>query len=245
VARVVEWLSLANRILVFAQRLLDTAEVPVTPQGARDARVIALALVARTISNLKGALGMIEAGQIIEARALARCCWENLFWAAALTKKGDEFVRQVVSDDAFSRVKRGKRLMNWSNEQETPRDFEAKLETFLDGYAAENPDRAGIQHAAAAEAGGVKGGYIIYGELSTDAAHPSALSLSRHVSLEGEQFTLHAVVPPEPDEIEQTLEFGCSAILGVTTAANQMLGSPIKLNEVFDAFIALSNKSKK
>ena len=45
VARVVEWLSLANCILVFAQRLLDTAEVPVTPQGARDARVIALALV--------------------------------------------------------------------------------------------------------------------------------------------------------------------------------------------------------
>ena len=26
--------------------------------------------------------------------------------------------------------------MNWSNEQKTPRDFEAKLETFLDGYAA-------------------------------------------------------------------------------------------------------------
>jgi hypothetical protein len=123
VARVDEWLSLANRILVFAQRLLDTAEVPVTPQGARDARVIAFALVARTISNLKGALGMIEAGQIIEARTLARCCWENLFWAAALTKKGDKFVRQVVSDDAFSRVKRGRRLMNWSNEQETPQGW--------------------------------------------------------------------------------------------------------------------------
>jgi hypothetical protein len=35
---------------------------------------------------------------------MARCCYENLFWIAALTKKGDEFVKAMELDDAASRA---------------------------------------------------------------------------------------------------------------------------------------------
>jgi hypothetical protein len=246
VTRIDEWKGLARRIVKAAQQIFDTADVQVTEKGARDPKFIAMALLARTIGNLEGALDMIEKGKVVEARTLTRCCWENLFWAAALTKKGDEFINKIVADDAFSREKRGKRLVNWSKSQETPRDFESKLEEFLKDYAEKNPERAGIQHAAAADAGNVRGGYIIYGELSTDAAHPSAVSLSRHVEWNeaDNSFTMRAEPAADDEEIEQTLEFGCSSMLGVVTAANQVLGYPIKLNDLFAEFQALSNRSK-
>src|SRR5947207_13145085 len=31
-----------------------------------------------------------------------RCCWESLFWIAALEKKGPEFVKEIEADDNFS-----------------------------------------------------------------------------------------------------------------------------------------------
>jgi hypothetical protein len=240
------WRALAGRILKRANDVFEGANVPLTEKGAKDPKVIALALLARTVNNFEAALKMIEAGYVVEARTLTRCCWENLFWSAALVKKGEEFVQRIELDDAFSRQKRGKRLLNWSKAQEAPRDFESTLEAFLEEFAERNPDRAGIQHAQAAEAGSVKGGYIIYGELSNDAAHPSASSLSRHVEWNDDDsnFTIHARAPVELDEVEQTLEFACSSMFGVLVAANQLFGYPINVDAEAKEFTALSNKSK-
>ena len=49
--------------------------------------------------------------------------------------------------------------------------------------------------AAAADQGSVKGGYIIYGELSTDSAHPSAMSLDRYVDFNEEENHIRAACP--------------------------------------------------
>jgi hypothetical protein len=183
----------------------------------------------------------------VEARTLTRCCWENLFWAAALAKKGDEFVNRVIFDDAFSRHKRGKRLLNWSKAQEVPRDFERTLDEFLKDYSEKNPNRNAIQHAAAADQGSVKGGYIIYGELSTDSAHPSATSLDRYVDINEEEniFALRARPELDESEVEQTIEFCCSSLLGVAVAVNQMLRFPIRLQDLADEFTTLSSSPTK
>ena len=42
-------------------------------------RILALALLSRTLSNLKGVAILTERGLAVEARTLARCCYENLF----------------------------------------------------------------------------------------------------------------------------------------------------------------------
>jgi hypothetical protein len=243
VTRAEEWRSLAERILAAAREVFEAADIA---ENARDPRLLALTLLARTVGNFEGALSELSNNRIVESRTLVRCCWENLFWTAALAKKGDEFVQKVIADDAFSRHRRGKRLLQWSKTQASPRDFERKLEEFLEDYEEKNPDKAAIQHATAADVGAVKGGYIIYGELSTDAAHPSAVSLDRHADFDetGNEFTLRARPEVVQDEVEQTLEFGCSATLGVAVAANQILGFPVKLNDLAEEFQALSNKSK-
>jgi len=49
--------------------------------------------------------------------------------------------------------------------------------------------------------------------------------------------------PVDEGEVEETLEFGCSAMLGVTTATNQLVGYPVKLNAEYDDFISLSNRA--
>lgn len=226
-----------------AKQIFETADIP---ENTRDPRLLALTLLARTVGNFEGALSELSNNRIVESRALVRCCWENLFWTAALARKGDEFVKKVIADDAFSRHRRGKRLLDWSKAQASPRDFESKLEEFIKDHEEKNPDKAGIQHAAAADVGAVKGGYIIYGELSTDAAHPSALSLDRHVDFDeaSDEFTIRARPEVVQEEVEQTLEFGCSATLGVAVAANQILEFPVNLNDLAEQFQALSNKSK-
>jgi hypothetical protein len=79
-----EWRSLAGKLLEAGAQLFDSTDIVRTLQGARDPKIVALSLLARTIGNFEGALVMLDQNRIVEARALIRCCWENLFWSAAL-----------------------------------------------------------------------------------------------------------------------------------------------------------------
>ena len=83
----------------------------------------------------------------------------------------------------------------------------------------------------------------MYGQLSADAAHPSAESLSRHMQRESDgSLTLVANAPTDHAEMLQTQEFACSLMMGVIVATNQILGglpSGKKLHEVFEQFLEL------
>ena len=50
--------------------------------------------------------------------------------------------------------------------------------------------------------------YVFYGELSSDAAHPSAASLDRHVIETDGGITLIGSPHAGTDEVFETLEFG-------------------------------------
>ena len=76
---------------------------------------LALTLLARTISNLKGALILLDARRIVEARTITRCCLENLYWTIALTEKGDAFVLQMRDDDLGHRKATGQAI--FANEE--------------------------------------------------------------------------------------------------------------------------------
>jgi len=250
-AHIEGWRSLASRLIAKGQAIFDNATVLEGKLGTKHPKVVALTLLARTVGNFEAALLLLDDGRAVEARTLVRCCFENFFWAAALAKKGDEFVRHMELDDAASRKRRAKGLLEWAGQQDHDLDFAKNLEAFVEDLDKKNPKAPLINQKTAAEHGTIKPAYIFYGELSNDAAHPSATSLSRHVTWDDEsndaQFTVHARPMPVEGEVEQTYEFACNAMLGVCVAVNQALGgteSGERLWTLGDAFRALSDDSK-
>ena len=78
-----------------------------TTKGTRDPKVIALALLSRSLGHFKAISHLLEIGLMVEARTLTRCIFENLFMQGGLAEQGDEFVRKMINDAAKSKQSRG------------------------------------------------------------------------------------------------------------------------------------------
>jgi hypothetical protein len=244
------WLSLADRLYEKGKAIFDHSDRRESEVGTNDPQVVALTLLARTMGNFQALVLLLEHNHIVEARTLARCCWENFFWISALAKKGDKFIEEMILDDAASRKKRAKGLLEWTCEQDKELEFTPNLQSFYEDLKKEQPKAALITHKKTAEDGTIKHGYLVYAELSNDAAHPSTTSLSRHVTSGGDEagFTVHARPVNEPGEADDTLELACSALLGVCVAANEVVDGTeggerlLALSEVFRA-LSEANKA--
>ncbi|MBT2854216.1 hypothetical protein HIQ35_11870, partial [Staphylococcus coagulans] len=94
-----EWKSHCVDIGECAMAIFATADVKITPKGFADPSFLALTLLARTASNLKATLILLNAKQIVEARTIARCSLENLYWIVGLAEDGDKFVSQMRDDE--------------------------------------------------------------------------------------------------------------------------------------------------
>ena len=241
------WLAFGAKLLNVCEAILHQAEIPEEGRSTPDPRLVALTLMCRTVNNFAALRLLVENEFIIEARTLVRCCWENLFWIGGLTADGHGFVKRMIGEDVTSKLKRGNELLEWARKV----DFEGDLTSFLAKLKAENPKQTKISFQSEAQAGNVGDGYIVYRVLSTDAAHPSATSLSRHYELDescgasGE--TLRGTPIIDAGEIEETLEFACSALLGVCVGTNKLVGgTPAgeQLADLFQEFRKLSDASK-
>jgi hypothetical protein len=90
--------------------------------------------------------------------------------------------------------------------------------------------------------------YVFYSQLSSDAAHPSVTALNRYVVPHTADEVGGIDVEPmvKDEEIEETLELLCQAVMCVCVGVNQMLGGTqggSALNGLADEYVALSNKS--
>lgn len=78
-----------------------------------------------------------------------------------------------------------------------------------------------------ADSGPIPDGYIIYMTVSDDAAHPTVRSLSRHIK-EGSELgvinQLDIIPPADPEEVIETIDFGCGALLGACYAFGEVRG---------------------
>jgi hypothetical protein len=81
------WTALAARLHKIGLDIFATANVSITDKGFADEKVLALALLARTLSHLKGTLLLLREKRIVEARTITRCCYENLYWVVGLDVK--------------------------------------------------------------------------------------------------------------------------------------------------------------
>jgi hypothetical protein len=243
-----EWLALGGRLLVQCDLLLKTANISQKNQDETNQCTVALALLCRTVNNYAAARELLEKDFVVEARTLVRCCYENLFWIASLNTEGPKFIEQMIMADATHRIKRGNALLEWARAS-GGQSFESTLDAFLQKLESETPKKGDVNLFEAAKSGNIKAGYIIYRVLSTDAAHPSAVSLDRHLQYDdgenAQKLTFLGMPRVDNDEESETAEFAFGALLTVALLANKIVGGTEAgdaLADLHTEFRSLSNR---
>jgi len=244
---VASWLTLAEKLHAAGFEIFRTSEVPVTAKGYSDEKVLALTLLARTISNLKGVLLLVRHKRIVEARTIVRCCLENAYWVAGLCEEGEKFTRKMLRDEMSHRKARGKLIFESDFSLEA--EVKANLRAWMKNTNKRFADARILKPQEVASIGAVGKTYIFYGQLSSDSAHPSVDALNRYVvPHKNDEVGGIDVEPPVKDaEVAQTLEYLCLGVMSVCVGVNQILGGTpggASLNELADAYVELSNRSK-
>jgi hypothetical protein len=236
-----KWAELGDKLLQLAGEIYAEADLFETNLGATDPKVVALTLLCRTVGNFRGAMMMVDQGLIVEGRTLTRSCLENLIFIDALAKDGHDFVKDIVANDYKSREARGQVLAEWAGNQDDEPPFAKELHKFLKSIKGKSKTMINVKTTA--QSGVLKDSYVIYSLLSSDAAHPSADSLSRHTQRDNaDQLTIVADGITDIDETLETQQFACSFLLGVCVGTNQILGglpAGKKLAPTFDEFNVL------
>jgi hypothetical protein len=98
----------------------------------RDPKLIALALLSRSLGHFKAICRLLELGLLVEARTLTRCIFENLFMQGGLAERGDGFVQKMIDDAAKSKQSRGSWVLGWLDEQEGQTAYEGNLRKTID-----------------------------------------------------------------------------------------------------------------
>jgi hypothetical protein len=239
-----EWTQLANDIGQTALGILS-APLTLTEKRFRDPKALAFMLMARSLSHLRGVFTLVDAGLIVEARVLVRCCLENGFWVEQLLAEGDKFVRKMAADEARSRKVRGELAMRRKEAltDEASDRLRAQLRAINKGW----PDAESLNPKAVALNGVLAEGYLLYSQLSADAAHPTVTSLARHVVKDNGETVIDVEPTSTEQEIVMTLDWACNAMLGVAVGVNQILGNTPAgqgLRELGDRYHALTTGRK-
>ncbi len=243
------WFAFAAKLYDCGVRIFDGADISGVSR-ASDPKFIAMALLARTLSNFDAALELLKQGYIVEARTITRCCYENMFWIGGLQASGSEFVKLIQEDEAASRKRRGKWLLDWRERKEAFDRFDAeKVTSYIEELEKLFPKPQLLKFANVANSTLLKDGYIFYSQLSSDAAHPSASSLQRYIDRdEDKELRLRPDAGMRATEVVETIEYACNALLGVSVGANELAqGSPAGKEpwNLADEYQSLSNRTTK
>ena len=225
------------KAIQYAQRLLDVAiavvgaaRVVLNENGARDPKVVGLALLCRSISNFRTAILLAQQSHVMEARTLVRCLYENLLWAGALSERGLAFVLEMVADEAFNRKALAELTLKMSSKHGV--DIEGADSLTLRGMIKELvkqfPTTKKLHANRTATDSPVETAYVEYTRLSLDAVHCSVTALGRHLSselVEGKaSLTVSVAARTSPAELLETILHACRALTGVMVGANELVG---------------------
>ncbi|MGH6880754.1 DUF5677 domain-containing protein [Hypericibacter sp.] len=240
-------LGLAEKLCDNAVRMIMEVELKVEAHGAADYKMVACALCGRSLANFKGVRLMVEEGLIIEARTLVRACYENMFFIAKLTSDGPAFVDKMLEDEIASRLKRAKFVLATSELLEGLLEETRKnLREYSEKAKTNFPKAKVLSPKSVSEDGPLSQAYLVYSQLSAEAAHPSFSSLTRHFSRieeNGKEIRVFDIQPvPRDTDLDRTLYLGCTALLGVLVGTSQILGDTLAGKELWgllDEYTAL------
>lgn len=216
------WVSFAAGLRQAGLRLLAESNVKETNDGKAELKITGLMLLSRTLSNLKAALLLLEKKQIVEARIVARCCYENHLWALGLVRGGRKFKDDMIGDEM--RHKRTNMQTLFSSRAALDEDRMAKMRQWMrDTKHWEDADTLSPK-GVAKETGDRS--YIFYQYFSLDA-HPSIHTLNRYFEeAKAAEDSPTIIVEPEVNdaEIVETLNLLCLPVIGVFLGVSHLLG---------------------
>jgi hypothetical protein len=200
------------------------ANITITEHKLLDPKLLAVALLSRTLGNFRGAVRLVQQGLLVEARVLTRCCFENQLLIGGLYSQGCEFAQQIKADDVAGRKNRLKFIAENDSifeglSQET-RDEMARAQESLQAAAK----GAYLKYKEASVVGPFKEVYLAYSQFSGDAAHPTFTALMRHLSFEGGSAVFDVVPAANEHQLDETLHLACVALIGAAVAVNEMCG---------------------
>jgi len=234
-------MTFAEKLGRIGYEIFDTASVKVTEKGFADVKILALALLARTTSNLKGALILLAENRIVEARTITRCVFENQFWVVGLLEEGDKFATRMLHDEMSRRKGRSELIFQ---HVELDNEVETKLREYLKNTKKDFNKAKTLNPKEVASMGALANTYIFYGQLSSDSAHPSVDALNRYIVSHFEDDIDGIDVEPKVKVSEKTdtVDLLSLAVIGVYVAVNQVLhgaGNGYDLTQTADEYSAL------
>jgi hypothetical protein len=215
-------IAVSSSIAAASNAMVAQCVPRVTEHGLYDPNFLAYLLLCRTRSNFAAAILLTKQRMIVEARTLARCCFENAFLVAGLREQGRAFANRMKEDDEAGRKNR----LKFARDSEAifeslEPEMQKAVDTALSGI--ERPNL--LSPKGASKVGAFKELYLAYSQFSGDAAHPTLTALARYWRRDANS-DVEVTVAPEPskDELDQTLLFAAMAFLGILIAIDEMFG---------------------
>jgi Family of unknown function (DUF5677) len=220
----VKWLDFATRLRPVGLEIFRATPVKITERGRADIRIVGLMLLARTLSNLRAAIELTEGGFIVEAKVVARCCFENSYWVGALVKEGDKFLTSMVQHEM--RHKRMRAQTIFSTAAKTG-GLEVEISDKLRQWMRDHKkyeDSPTLDPKAVCERAENES-YMFYQHLSWDA-HPSIETLNRYFEPGDANGAPGIDVSPvvQDAEVVEMLNLMCLAVIGVFLGVGELLG---------------------
>jgi hypothetical protein len=174
-----KWISFASNLLTLCVEIVKASEVQTTEKGFAETKILALALLCRTFMNLKGVIAVAKEGLAVEARTLARSCYENMFLVVGLAEKEDEFVTTMYDHERRSLRSRGEFVLEDLDDlnplgAEMAKQLRVRLRELKD----RRPNAKLLNPKETVSDSVIKPAYLFYSQLSADAAHPSIFALT-------------------------------------------------------------------
>jgi hypothetical protein len=231
----------ATKLEQVSERVFKSACIGNTePKVGGDPKIVAVLLLIRTLSNFRGTLILLRADRIVEARTLARCCFENLFTVAALREDGERFVSEMREDLKATQKARAEFLIQQTGEI-ADAEWQLKLRASITSLGKGQTKRRSLDPKGVAARGPLIKGYVYYAELSADAGHPTLEALFRYLAHAHENsepiWTIDINPLVDPTERRMTLMMACEALLGVCVGVMEILDLQPVINDELVALV--------
>jgi hypothetical protein len=224
------WFDFANKLLKLGYDLGGNAGPAILKNDDRrgDIRLITVSLIARSLSNMRGVLIMVQEKRLVEAKMLARSIIENQFWIGGFAQEPDKFRKAIIEQDLNRRGANGQLLFQSG-------DLSDEVEQQLRQWMNENAEwRAAksITPKDVARAAQQSDAYIFYANLSLDA-HPTVHSLRRYVVADDNDVITDVDLDPAPPpgELASTLGLACFGLVNSLLFGCEILQSGVAMAE--------------
>ena len=172
--------------------MFAVSEIVVEDDTLAQPKVFAAALLSRSLHNLHGVVVTARAGLLTESGTLARCCVENSLWMRQLQEDGEGFSKAILEDNKQQVTSLIKRIPT-----ETLSGFEDEERVFITQLlSAKRSRKISVGEGKLTEE--AERDYLMFKLLSGTFAHPSAMSLSRHIGLGATTQRPELLIEPPP-----------------------------------------------